>query len=128
MKQNFTKLIISLIAVSGFFLMGTRVDAQCANNNTYYTDITPFGVGVANANSVGCNYGGEYCTAFVEQGAAYSFNTCGAGYDTQITLYNDLTGAYLAYDDDGSLCGAGESDVYWAVSYTHLTLPTNREV
>ena len=118
MKQNFTKLIISLIAVSGLFLMGPGANAQCANNNILYADITPGGVGALNSSSVGCNYGGEYCTAFVEQGAAYSFNTCGATFDTQITLYADATGTYLGYDDDGSPCGNGNSDLYWVATFT----------
>ena len=28
----------------------------------------------------------------------------------------------------GTACGAGRTDIVVAVSYTHLTLPTNREV
>ena len=71
---------------------------QCANNNQFYLDLTPLSVGVpASVNNI---YAGEYVTVTVCNGATYTFSTAGATYDTQLTIYNNTTGAYLAYNDD----------------------------
>jgi len=52
-----------------------------------------------------CIWGGEYrlVTGLVA-GSLYSFETCGnSAFDTQITIYDNVTGAYVAYNDD--FCG-----------------------
>jgi hypothetical protein len=44
--------------------------------------------------------------AYVLNGANYTVTTCGnAGYDTQLTVYDDATGTFLAYNDDDFACG-----------------------
>lgn len=88
---------------------------SCTNNNTLYNvNATPSGVG--NTVTVDCMYGGEYVNVSVCEGASYTFSSCGAGYDTQITLFAS-TGEYLAYDDDG--CGSfGASTLYWTAPFT----------
>ncbi|MFZ4784664.1 MAG: T9SS type A sorting domain-containing protein [Flavobacteriales bacterium] len=118
MKQNFTKYLMTLLVMATSWSFWTEANAQCSNNNTYYTDITPLGVGTANSNGVTCNYGGEYCTVSVIAGATYNFTTCGATFDTQITLFNGAGVTALGYDDDGSICGSGNSDLTWTATFT----------
>lgn len=108
------KFYLGLIAI----LMSMAAHTQCINNGVYYDDLTPFGVGLANSGYTSCAYAGEYYTVSVSAGNTYNFNTCGAGYDTQLTLFT-TGGAYLAYDDDGSVCGDGaESDLTWTATFT----------
>lgn len=47
-------------------------------------------------------------------GATYTFQTCGSGFDTQLTVYNSTGGASLAYNDDG--CGL-QSTITWTSTF-----------
>jgi hypothetical protein len=87
--------------------------SQCTNNNTFYVDLTPVGIGTpATLNNI---YAGEYVTVTVCNGATYTFSTAGATYDTQLTIYNNTTGQYLAYSDD---TGASSSSfITWTSSF-----------
>ncbi len=80
--------------------------AQCANNNTQYgtTNASGWTEGQLNTLST-CMYGGEYrLVTGLTAGFTYSFETCGdTDFDTQITLYDNVTGAVLGYNDD--FCG-----------------------
>jgi hypothetical protein len=44
----------------------------------------------------------HYVTGLID-GAVYEWSLCGASYDTQLTIYNRVTGALIAYNDDS--CG-----------------------
>ncbi len=100
--------ICSLLALSSI-----EANAQCTNNNVLYdVDLTPFGVGDANSAFVSNIFAGEYCYATVCEGASYTFATCGASYDTQITLYASTGGSSLGYNDDG--CSPASSLVWTA--------------
>ena len=92
--------------------------AQCGNNNTLVAgSLTPPGVG---QNTKLTYNSGQYVLAYVQSGASYTVSTCGGGggtpvydpwddewyspgYDTQLTVYNDATGAFIGYNDD--YCG-----------------------
>ena len=79
--------------------------AQCPNNNTQYgTSNAPTTVGVLTTLS-SCMYGGEYrLVNNMVAGSQYSVETCGdSDFDTQITVYDNSTGAVVAYNDD--FCG-----------------------
>ncbi|MFN6380121.1 MAG: T9SS type A sorting domain-containing protein [Flavobacteriales bacterium] len=117
MNQTFTKIRLFFLAVF-IGIASQEAMAQCANNGVFYDDLTPIGVGLTNAAATGCAYGGEYYTVSVVAGNTYNFNTCGASYDTQLTLRNNATGALLDYDDDGSACGNGASDITWVSTFT----------
>ncbi len=101
MKTIFTYRLYFIAALFALFanLTATQSSAQCANNNTLYTDISTAFDG--DVNGVTCNYGGEYCTATVCNGVTYEITTSGTLWDTQITLYS-AAGTYLAYNDDGT--------------------------
>ena len=53
--------------------------------------------------NVPCVQGGQYALINVVTGNTYTFSTCGASFDTQITLYNNAGGGSLGYNDD--FCG-----------------------
>ncbi len=110
-----TALAILLIMLS----VSVQTNAQCPNNNILYSvDLTPTTVGTAGAVSVTNVYAGEYCYANVCQGATYTFSTCGATYDTQITLYQNTTATTsLGYDDDSG-CTTNLSLLTWTATYT----------
>ncbi len=77
--------------------------AQCANDNILTAgDLTPPGVFLSTTQ----NYTtGSYVLATVIAGANYTVSTCNGNpsFDSQISVYNDLTGTYIAYNDD--YCG-----------------------
>lgn len=88
----------------------------CANDNVLYNvNATPATVGVPlTVNNV---YAGEYLNVNVCQGASYTFATCTATYDTQLSLYSSA-GSLLAFDDDG--CGTYQSTITWTATYTGI--------
>lgn len=118
MNQMFTKQNLVGALFSVLMIVSTGIFAQCPNNGTFWSDLTPIGVGLTNAASTVCAYGGEYYTVSVTTGNTYNFNTCGSTYDTQLTLRNNVTGALLGYDDDSSPCGSGASDLTWTATFT----------
>lgn len=86
---------------------------QCPNNNTLTgTAVTPLCTGTTN---VPCVQGGQYALVHVVAGNTYTFSTCAATFDTQITLYNNTGGAALGYNDDA--CGL-QSSVTWTAPWT----------
>ena len=80
--------------------------SQCPNNNVQWgsTNAASWSVGTLNTLTW-CIYGGEYRYVYgLQAGNVYSFETCGDyDFDTQITIYDAVTGAYIAYNDD--FCG-----------------------
>src|SRR5690606_31666791 len=86
---------------------------QCPNNNTLTgTVVTPLCPGTTN---VSCVMGCPYALVHVVAGNTYTFSTCAATFDTQITLYNNTGGAALGYNDDA--CGL-QSSVTWLAPWT----------
>lgn len=105
------------VTVLGILLSGfaaQRSFAQCPNNNTAILGgaITPPCPG---SMTVPCVNAGQYALINVTTGNVYTFNTCGAPFDTQITLYNAIGGGSLASNDD--FCGT-QSQVIWSATFT----------
>lgn len=92
---------------------------QCANDNTAIAGgaITPSCPGTT---TVPCVQGGQYALLNVTAGYQYTFATCGATFDTQITLYNNTGGASLGYNDDSGTCGflSAQSYIAWTAGFT----------
>lgn len=89
------------------------VHGQCPNNNLQAGGaITPPCPG---STTVPCVQGGQYALVNVVAGNTYTFSTCTATFDTQITLYNNAGGGSIAYNDDG--CGL-QSTVTWTATFT----------
>jgi hypothetical protein len=79
--------------------------SQCPNNNYQYGSTNAdIACGVPITTTT-CLFGGEYRYFYnMQAGSSYTFSTCGDySFDTQITVYDAVTGAYLAYNDD--YCG-----------------------
>ena len=95
-------------------LSATNGSGQCANNNTVIAGgaITPPCPG---STTVPCVQGGQYALVNVVAGNIYTFSTCGATWDTFITLRNNTGGAVMGFNDDG--CGL-QSSVTWTSTYT----------
>jgi hypothetical protein len=96
MLKNIT--LSAIVAL--FFSVGSY--AQCGNDNALAPgDLTPPGAGLSTSLTYNS---GEYVLADAIDGANYTVSTCGSTtYDTQITVYDDATGTFLAYNDD--FCG-----------------------
>ena len=100
---------ILLILAHSTFLFG-----QCADDNTQIAGgaITPNCPGTT---TVPCVQAGQYALINVVAGSQYTFSTCAATFDTQITLYNNTGGASLGYNDDA--CGL-QSTLTWTATFT----------
>jgi len=93
MQKKITLALLSLLlsALVGY--------SQCANDNVLTSgNLTPPGVTQTTTLTYAAN---QYVLAYVEAGANYTINTCStSSWDTQLTVYNDATGAFVAYNDD----------------------------
>lgn len=101
----------------GFFFMlvcyTLKLNAQCPNDNISIGTLSPTGAGYSQSVII---QGGYRVVVNVCAGATYSFSTCGdTSFDSQITLYNDGTGAQIAYSDDA--CGL-QSSISWTSNFT----------
>ena len=97
--------ILNIISCFALLFMVQTVAAQCPNNNSQFgTSNAPSTVGVLTTLS-SCMYGGEYrLVNNMVAGSQYSVETCGdTDFDTQLTIYDNSTGAVIAYNDD--FCG-----------------------
>lgn len=92
---------------------------QCANNNLPIAGgtITPACPGVT---TVPCVQGGQYAEINITAGNQYTFSTCGASFDTQITIFNGPAPGSLGYNDDSGVCGlfSLQSNLAWTATYT----------
>lgn len=104
------KACITLILLSS---ISENALAQCACAGTNYASINVSGWVVGqSANITTCQYGGERATIQnTVAGAVYRISTCGAGYDTQLSIYT--TGCtFIAYNDDnGPACSGTAASV-----------------
>ena len=100
------RILFNIAAVAVMLGFAFNSQAQCANNNSQFgtTNASGWTEGVTNTLSF-CLYGGEYrLVTGLSAGSTYSFETCGdSDFDTQITIYDNVTGAVVGYNDD--FCG-----------------------
>lgn len=82
--------------------------AQCANDNTLNATIDASSITTGTTLST-CTFGGEYLLITnMQSGSTYTFETCGdTGFDTQLTIFNDASGAVVGFNDD--FCGLQSS-------------------
>jgi hypothetical protein len=112
------RLLLRLSALFNLILLlnAGYTQAQCPNDNTFYLDLSTSGAG--DFQSTQSIWAGEYATATVCTGATYVFSTCGASYDTELTLFSSA-GTLLSYSDDS--CGAG-SEIVWTSTFNGQVL------
>lgn len=98
-----TKNLLRLALLFCVALISTdQAIAQCANDNVLVAgNLTPPGVSQTTTLTYNAN---EYALAWVDAGSNYTISTCSSSsFDTQITVYEDLTGNFVVYNDD--FCG-----------------------
>lgn len=97
--------------------------AQCPNDNTLTAgSLTP--PGVAQTATATFN-AGQYMLCQMVSGANYTVSTCaGSAFDTQITVYDDVTGALLAYNDD--YCGLRSTVFFTATNCNNVRILLDR--
>ena len=79
------------------------VAAQCPNDNTQFGTSTPTCDGNTQTLT-SCIFGGEYRLVNLDPNTEYTFSTCSdTDFDTQMTIYDNVTGAVVGYNDD--FCG-----------------------
>ena len=100
-----------------FFVLALNCSAysQCPPG-TFALAVTPPNPGTSTVNGLTA---GDYITVDVIAGNVYTFTTCGgAGYDTQLTLFDNTT-TQIGYNDDDGTCAFGlESTITWTATYT----------
>ncbi|MEM7298712.1 MAG: hypothetical protein AAF391_10660, partial [Bacteroidota bacterium] len=101
--RHYIALLSILITTLGY--------GQCANNNSYYDDLTPSGEGDTQTES--CAWGGDYYTVTVIDGSTYTFSTCGTSWDTMITIYK-ADGTYVDFNDDSC---SWQSELTWTADF-----------
>lgn len=82
-----------------FVFSTSQAWSQCANDNVLVAgNLTPPGVSLSTTQNY---FSGQYMLAYVVSGASYTISTCSnSSFDSQITVYDDLTSAFIAYNDD----------------------------
>ncbi len=109
MRKIYYTLLVSLVFVCKGML------GQCPNNNVFWADLTPTGVG--NTQSTSCNFFGDYNTVTVCNGATYSISTCGTSSgsgNTAITIFNNAGGAALTFQNSDNCTTNQETMTYTA--------------
>ncbi|MEN9441014.1 MAG: hypothetical protein RLZ33_1091 [Bacteroidota bacterium] len=117
--KKITQTILSIIFI---ILLKTSVIGQCAFGGAQY----PFGTFSSPPTTFTtvstCIFGGEYQLYNVVNGTQYEWSYCtgdgaanASGEDMQLTLFNDGTGAFIAYSDD--VCGLAPK-ITWTANFT----------
>ncbi|MBK9453139.1 MAG: CUB domain-containing protein [Bacteroidetes bacterium] len=126
MKVHLTSGVVEMAKVRRLFwlmvflpvlgLIPAKLQAQCSCAATDYASINVAGWTVGQTGTITtCQFGGERSTIFnTVAGAVYRISTCGAAYDTQLSIYT--TGCtFVAYNDDnGPACGGVAASVQFA--------------
>ncbi len=103
---------------TGYIAITVTVSSGGCNSTTQYpsTTLTPT-TAWKTQNSV---WAGEYCAFNVVSGRSYNFSLCStdgasATYDSELTLRNKTTDAFIAYSDD--YCG-DDAKIIWTATFT----------
>lgn len=103
------RALLSIVVVVN---INQNVLAQCSCSAYDYGTINTNGWVVGQSGSVTGTYGGERSTIQnTVAGATYRISTCGASYDTQLTIYTNSC-TYLGYNDDnGPACATSRASI-----------------
>ncbi len=105
MKKTLTLFLSFLISFFSF--------SQCSNDNTLNGSIS---ILCPSSQTISCIFGGQYILMNVTSGNIYNFSTCGgAAWDTQITLFNNIGGSSLGYNDDACF---PQSNLSWTATFS----------
>ncbi|MEY3399202.1 MAG: hypothetical protein RL220_1796, partial [Bacteroidota bacterium] len=108
---------LSSILLFMLLFQGIMIKAQCPNDNSSQGGVLSLAAqGVAETSA--CINAGKYARLSVVSGETYTFSTCDAGWDTEMTLYANSGGAALAFDDDGCGTTGGGSSITWVATFS----------
>ena len=105
------KKYLVLIYLFGLFFIGNKLHAQCGYgwNDSGITPVNP----TAASQFTPSIKAGQYFLMNVVNGGDYTLSTCGlASWDTQISVYNESTAAFISYNDD--FCGTSSETTFMA--------------
>lgn len=106
------KIILILVVIFGTLSLTAQV--PCPNDNSFWLDLTPTGVG--NTNTSFCTYAGDYDTFTACNGVQYGINVC-SSYNVAVTMYNNA-GTVLYSQNAG---GVGVCETFtWTSTFTGL--------
>ncbi len=103
-----------LILISFLLFATAYSNAQCPFLGNPWITYTPACTG-GQETATTCAWAGEYITINVIAGNTYTFETCGATYDTELTLFTNNGATYIAENDDA--CGL-QSVITWTATFT----------
>jgi len=108
-KAIFT--IVVFFLVYSFSIQKINAQCGCAAANYGTVDVNAWTVGQSQSITP-CIWGGERATIYnTVAGAVYRISTCGASYDTQLSIYTTAC-AYVGYNDDnGPACGGTAASI-----------------
>jgi hypothetical protein len=129
--HDWGKKLMAVLFVLSLLFLPIKGFTQCSlgSRNTSNT-INVAGWSVGSSTSVYQQEGTYFVIENTLPGATYRITNCGSGYDTQLSIYDWASSTYLAYNDDGNVCGAGVGpaalDYYATASYPHIDVQFNR--
>lgn len=106
MKKLLTILIWLCLTIS------ISAQVPCPNDNSFWLDLTPTGVG--NTQTSSCSYAGDYDTFTAVSGATYSITVCPGAYNVGVTMYNSSGTLLFSQDNVGN--GSCETFTWTAAS------------
>jgi PKD repeat protein len=115
--KKFLPIVFGALLITGISF--DKMYAQCANDNVLTAgNLTPPGLTLSTTQ----NYAfGQYVLASVVSGASYTVSTCSnSSFDTQITVYDNVTGSFIAYNDD--FCGLRSSVTFTATNCNQVRI------
>jgi PKD repeat protein len=115
--KKFLPIVFGALLITGISF--DKMYAQCANDNVLTAgNLTPPGLTLSTTQ----NYEfGQYVLASVVSGASYTVSTCSnSSFDTQITVYDNVTGSFIAYNDD--FCGLRSSVTFTATNCNQVRI------
>ncbi|NVK64507.1 MAG: hypothetical protein HWE22_07950, partial [Flavobacteriales bacterium] len=125
MKTFYSRICLTLLLIlSGSSLLNaqctgnTASGSYCTRSSYYYGEILP-NLGCGTYTSVSPYSPGEYFRMPVLPGACYTVQTCGAGIDTQIGVFQGTTttGPFSYNDDNGPLCTGTQASVNFVPTF-----------
>lgn len=120
------KALLLIFSIAAYWLNANNASAQCA----FGGNAVQFPSGIINPNCIGtaqtittCNFGGDYFLMNVVAGQQYLLSNCGGTWDSQITVYDNATQAFIAFNDDnGPACAGLQASVQWTSTFTGVVL------
>lgn len=114
-QKSIKALKKAILLIIFLLIKANIVFSQCSCLATDYGSINVSGWTVGQSGTITtCQYGGERCSIYnTVAGATYLISTCGASFDTQLTIYSSSC-TYIAYNDDN---GADCSGLAASVSF-----------